>query len=231
MQPYLFPYLGYFQLIHAVDEFILYDDVSFIRNGWINRNRLLGEGKPEYFTIPLLAASSFQKINAARFQAADARWRRKLLARVEQQYARASFVESGLTLLREVLDIDSDLVADLAIRSVELIMRTCAMTTGIVRSSALTQTEGLTGEARIIDICVKRGAAEYVNAPGGRALYERAHFEQRGIRLGFLVPDLSTYGQARATEFVPGLSILDVLMNCGPVETAKRIAKYEVEFA
>ena len=63
MQPYLFPYLGYFQLIAAVDKFVFYDDVNFIKNGWINRNRLLISGKVNYITIPLSGASSFLKIN------------------------------------------------------------------------------------------------------------------------------------------------------------------------
>jgi hypothetical protein len=203
MQPYLFPYLGHFQLIASVDKFVFYDDVNFIKKGWINRNRILVNGAPHFFTVPLLGASQFVHINKICVQRADLRWKRKLIALFEQQYARASHTCAGIAILKEVLDADTDLVADLARHSVDVVMRHIRLTQEIVKSSACYGNSQPSGKERILDICRLERASVYVNAPSGRALYQTSEFANAGVDLQFIEPTLQHYRQGGDGVFVP----------------------------
>lgn len=102
MQPYLFPYLGYFQLIQAVDKFILLDDVNFIKRGWVNRNRILVNGKDHLFSLPLQRASQFKKINDLKL-ADYPGWRNRFFKTLTHAYRQASQYEPVMKMLHQAL--------------------------------------------------------------------------------------------------------------------------------
>ena len=210
MQPYLFPYVGYFQLVAAVDRFVFYDDVHYIKGGWINRNRLLLSQQVSWFTFPLCDASSNRKINQAHVQP-NGTWRRKLLASVRQSYGRAPFFEPAFALLAEIVASGETSLSVLARQSVVSVARYLGLGTEFVVSTGRYGNEALRGAERVLDICRQEGATEYHNLPGGTALYSDEAFSAAGVELRFIEPVLVEYGQLDQ-PFKPDLSILDVLM-------------------
>ena len=226
MQPYFFPYLGYFQLLHAVDRFVYYDDVAFIKQGWINRNRMLVQGRPAFFTVPLEDASSFRPIRETRISP-RAVWRKKMLRSFQVSYGRAPFFASTFSMLQRVLEQDHEDIASLSRASVEAVCDHLDLQARRVPSAAAYGNEELTAADRLLDICRREGATTYVNVAGGRALYEADAFQQRGIALRFLSSRPFDYPQLGA-PFVPWLSILDVLM-FNPLEEARgAVGRYDL---
>ncbi len=211
-QPYLFPYIGYFQLIHAVDRFVFFDDVAFKKSGWINRNTLLIRGVPRLFSVPLHHASSSTPINQTMM---DERrfpvWRRKILGTLLQTYAASPQRRTVIDLVEATLATGASDISTLAQRSVKLCCDYLDLKTPLLASSTSFPKASATGVARILEISRTAGAKTYVNAPGGRHLYDGKTFSEAGISLRFLRPELEPYPQP-GTNFVPGLSILDVLM-------------------
>lgn len=210
MQPYLFPYIGYFQLIAAVDRFVFYDDVSFIKQGWINRNRLLGPRGATYFTVPVVHASSSRAIRDTLIDH-DVPWEKKLLRRVSIDYARAPLVSRVMRLLEDVLSDRPRDIASLSRKSIEAVCEYLGISTERVASSIGYENGHLHGADRVLDICRREAADTYVNMAGGRGLYDPESFAGRGVTLRFLTPRVVSYRQFGAA-FVPSLSILDVLM-------------------
>lgn len=210
MQPYFFPYVGYFQLVAAVDTFVFYDDVAFIKQGWINRNRLSLSGRTSWFTLPVVGGSSNLKINELEVQAGDV-WRRKMLASVKQSYGKAPFFEHAYGLLADLLLSGESSLSEIAQRSVVNVARYIGLTTEFLASSGRYGNEEMCGAERVLDICKRERAVEYHNLPGGRTLYSADEFSAAGVELRFVEPNLTAYRQM-AEPFEPGLSMLDVLM-------------------
>lgn len=211
-QPYFFPYLGFYQLLHAVEKFVVYDDVSFIKQGWINRNRILIRGEPSLFTIPVKAHSSSQPIREILIDRGKGNaWRSKLLRTIDNAYRRAPHFDIAMPLVEEVLDPQITQISELALYSLKVVTRHLGLKVSFVETSAAYGNEALRGQARILDICRREGASEYVNLPGGRSLYSTERFAAEGVRLRFLAPELPAYEQF-GDKFVAGLSIIDVLM-------------------
>jgi hypothetical protein len=211
MQPYLFPYIGYFALGAAVDRFVFYDDVGFIRNGWINRNRWLVDGRTRYFTVPVRDASSFRAIRDVRVDERQP-WRRKLLATLHQHYRHAPHYQPVAPLVESVLTSTEDRIAELAKESVKLCLRYLGLNPQFIDSSTIYGNQGLRGVERVLDICHREAATEYVNLPSGRALYDDALFARQGVALRF-IGDRSFIYTSAGTDIVPDLSIIDVLMH------------------
>lgn len=210
MQPYLFPYIGYFQLLAAVDRFVFYDDINYIKNGWVNRNRLFLAGAVRYMTVPLAGASSFQTIDVVAPEPGE-HWKKKLLESVRHGYAKAPHYRLAHEMLASVIHGDHSSIGALASASVRIVCEYVGLDTELVDSSRQYGNAQLAGEARVIDICLRERASRYLNAPGGAGLYDKAHFAEHGIALEFIVPRLAPYPQL-GPAFQPGLSILDVLM-------------------
>lgn len=209
MQPYLFPYIGYFQLIAAVDQFVIYDTVKYTKKGWINRNRFLREGEPVVFTLPLEKDADHLDIRARRI--AQSFEPGRLCAQIAQAYRRAPHRHETMPLVESVLSYRSDTLFDHLRHG---LIRTCAhldIGTPIRTASEIEGTTDLRRQERVIDICRQLGASTYVNPIGGTALYDPAAFAQRGITLRFLRARPFAYAQG-PHPFVPWLSILDVLM-------------------
>lgn len=224
MQPYFFPYLGYFQLLHAVDLFVSLDDVNYIKKGWINRNYILLRCQPHRITVPLSQASQFKSIATTRIAAAEL-WQERLLKTLQQGYARAPFFKPVYTLAEEVIKAPSGSLADLALGSIRAVMDHLSLPAKIHASSSNYGNRSLKGAARILDICKRENATAYYNLPGGEALYEPAAFAAEGIELHFIQPGEPRYQQFDCS-FVPRLSILDVLMFNAPEKVREFLCCY-----
>jgi hypothetical protein len=229
MQPYFFPYLGYFQLVHAVDRFVFYDDVNYIKSGWINRNRYLQGTEPRYFTVPTEGASSFVPINAVGIDARNPGWKRKLTETLRVAYKDAPNADDGMRLLHDVLDAPVAGIAEMARLSVERTLDYLGVKREIVPSSSKYGNAELKGPARVVDICRREGATTYVNAPGGKDLYQPGDFAAVGCELAFLAPQLPAYDQGNGEAFVPGLSVLDAIMRCGPERVSNMLRAHGLE--
>ncbi len=224
MQPYFFPYIGYFQLIKSVDKFVFYDDVNFIKNGWINRNRILTNGAPSYFTIPLKGASSNKLINQIEFLDVTA----KLKKTIEQVYKKAPHFVTVADLVFECLSFQTSLISELAENSVIKTSKFLGLNTVFERSSSLyNDSQGLAKTERLIKICKLSSAFTYHNPAGGQLIYDKKDFWVSNIELRFLQTqsiDYTQYGQ----EFVPFLSIIDVLMFNSVDKVRKFLDLYEL---
>jgi hypothetical protein len=214
MQPYLFPYVGYFQLLHHADVFVLLDDVAFIQKGWINRNQLLVGQKPYLFTIPLAGSSQNKLIKDINLLPVG-RAQHKLLATIEQAYRAAPEFERVFPLVTQLLLSPEPDLTTLVHDSLQRITTQVGLPTTIIRSSAVNKDPKLTGQGRILALCQALGGTEYLNMQSGAALYSADAFGRRGIALRFLAPTLAPYPQ-RGAAFVPGLSVIDVLMHNPP---------------
>ncbi|TFD86363.1 hypothetical protein E3T51_14235 [Cryobacterium serini] len=221
MQPYFLPYIGYFQTMLAVDKYVVYDDVQFIKGGWINRNNLLINGQKRLFTISLAGASANKSINAISVGDDFVKFRRTVV----MNYARAPFLEPVLEMLDEILNFDDRNLAQFIGNSLEVVRNYLGITTEILYSSALPGDAELKGEARVIAICKRLDAKTYVNSIGGMDLYARENFQANGIDLKFLRTEFIEYPQP-APVFVPGLSILDVLMSNPPARVSTMLKSY-----
>lgn len=228
MQPYLFPYIGYFQLIHAVDRFVVYDDVNFIKQGWVNRNRILIGNEPHLFTMPLIDAGSFTPINAIALGAGYANWRPKFLKTLTQVYRKAPHFEQAMHVVEQALHPERKHLSELLVASLRAVMDHVGISTELVSTSANYKNNDLAGQERVLDICRQEGASDYVNPIGGVELYSKAAFAERGIRLWFLRSALNAYPQF-GTTFHPGLSIVDVMMFVQASDLKRMMADHTLE--
>lgn len=210
MQPYIFPYIGYFQLIKAVDKFVIYDDVNFINKGWINRNRILVGGKEHLFTIPLKDASQNKLIFEVELSESEP-WRKKMLKTIQQSYQKAPNYSTVFPIVEEVVNFDAPTICELSVHSLKRICSYLSIGTEIVSTSRLYSNTDLKAQERILDICKKENAQHYINPVGGMELYERSKFSTQGVLLNFIKSTASSYPQFK-NAFVPWLSIIDILM-------------------
>ncbi len=212
MQPYFLPYIGYLQLMATVDKFILYDDVNFINRGWINRNRMLVNGQDFMFTVPLKNASQNKLINEIELSD-DSKWREKLLKTIEQAYKKAPQFGVVYGLTEQIINNKSEKITDFVADSFAILNDYLEIKTHIVRTSAIYDNTHLKAQERILDICQQEQAQHYINPIGGMELYDRSFFEESNIKLNFIKSKPVHYQQFK-NEFVPWLSVLDLLMFC-----------------
>jgi hypothetical protein len=213
MQPYFLPYIGYFQLMAAVDKFILLDDVNYIKGGWINRNRIFCNGKPSWITIPLLGASP-NKLIADIEILPDNGWRRKLTNQIRQSYAGARFCSSTFRHFESWIENAQGSLSVYLYKFLQDISSILDINTEIVPSSSIFPKNRLSGFDRVLDICIQAGATHYINAPGGKFLYDAEVFQNRGIVLEFIEPKIPALPDRVADSGM--LSILHLLMHLEP---------------
>ncbi len=208
MQPYLFPYLGYFQLVGVVDKFVFYDDVNYINRGWVNRNRILINGQPQYITVQLVKASQNKLINEIEIgDNID-----KILSTISMAYKKSPFFGNVFPVIEECFKSGVGKISELTIKSVITIAEYLELDTKFEISSIhYPDTKGLEKADRLIAICNKAEAGHYINAIGGMELYDKPYFRENNVKLDFLKARLKPYKQFN-NEFVNGLSIIDILM-------------------
>jgi hypothetical protein len=210
MQPYFLPYIGYFQLINAVDKFVLYDDVTYINRGWINRNQIIVNGSSSYITIPLKEASQNKCINEI-YVSTEGKWHEKMLRTIELAYKKAPFFIEIFDLFKRILSSEYETINQLNTNAIKTICNYLDIQTDIKDSSTIYENKHLMGQERILDICLKEAADYYINPIGGVSLYNSKFFKDSGVQINFLQSKPITYKQF-GDEFTPWLSILDVLM-------------------
>lgn len=211
MQPYFFPYIGYFQLMQAVDQFILHDNLQYTKKGWINRNRVLVDGRAVGITLPIRAAPHTALISEIVLADSWPVERSKLLNRLGEYYRKAPFFEQVYPLIRRCLECTHSSLFEFIRNSLVLVRDFLAIATPLINSSTLEIEPELKGEQRVLAICKACQATAYVNPIGGRALYSKDVFSSHGIQLSFLQTAAFEYRQLGAS-FVPFLSIIDVAM-------------------
>ena len=248
MQPYFMPYIGYFQAIAAVDKYILYSNLNFIKEAWMNRNRLLmRDGTTVLTTVPLRSKSSYTMIYDVEIDNSKP-WRDKFLRTVQMCYSRKPYYDETYPLLVDLLTPDYRLLCDLNAATIVGIARHLGITTTIETDNShyldmerllqdiesdysplpyLETTRPIRKVARVIEMCRREGADHFLNAIGGQQLYSKEEFAQYGIQLNFIQTFPITYRQdTKNGQFVPNLSIIDVLMNNGRQVTQSLLSQY-----
>lgn len=210
MQPYFFPYIGYWQLLNYVDEYVVFDDVNYIKRGWINRNNILIEGRKKQINLHIRKASQNRLIKDTKISQNDED-NRVLLETIKMGYSKAPYYRQIFELLERILFYDSDDLTAFLYNEILVISSYLEIDTRIILSSQIDKDLNLQGQDKIIDICKKRDANQYINAIGGRELYHRNKFEENGIKLKFLESLPFEYKQFE-NSFVSNLSIIDVMM-------------------
>ena len=211
MQPYIFPYIGYFQLFKACDIFVSYDDVQYIRRGWINRNRILFNANSKYITFPVHKAPRDTTIDHCFFHENIGNEKKKILFTLRQVYSKAPFFQSVYPCLEDIFKVNENNVAEFAENSLKRILDYLSISVEIRRSSHLSLDKFRKGQDRIIAIVKTLNGDCYVNPIGGQNLYSPAKFASNNIDLRFLYCRAEPYKQF-SNKFVPNLSIIDVLM-------------------
>lgn len=207
MQPYFFPYLGYWQLLANVDKYVVYDDVTYIKGGWINRNNFLINGQKNLLTMQLEKASSYTLIKDIAIKDDFV----KFLKTIEMGYKKAPFFEDIFRLLKGICQCPDKKLGQFLFNSHIKICEYLGIDTELILSSSFEKHTELKGKDKVISICKQLGADEYINAIGGQELYDKKEFAENGIRLNFLQANLREYRQLK-NEFVAGLSIIDIMM-------------------
>jgi len=226
MQPYFFPYLGYFQLAAEADVFVFHDDVQYIKGGWVNRNLILKDGHPSWLTLPVHRAAHDLAIKARRYQLEPFVVSR-VLRRIDAAYADAPNFESTYAVVRDIMTCGDANVATFNARLIRSIAGRLGIQTTFAVSSDMQKDDRLKGQERVIDMCRRLGATRYVNPAGGRHLYRRDHFERVGIDLRFVESTVATDPRFESGT-LPPLSILDTLMHNDDESVSRMLKKRRV---
>lgn len=211
MQPYFFPYIGYFQLIKSVEKFVVYDDIQFTKKGWINRNRILVNGMDQYITLPLKKSSDYANINERYLADTFNDEKLKMLRKLSNSYSKAPYYQDIFPLIQKILNYEQDNLFLFLYNSLVAISAYMDIKTEFIISSTLSINTNLKGQDKVIAICENLKADVYINPIGGMELYSKEVFMEKNMILNFMQSDKIQYQQYK-NEFVPWLSIIDVLM-------------------
>lgn len=228
MQPYFFPYIGYYALINYVDKFIFFDTPQYIRKGWINRNRILkADGLPDYITVPIKKCDRETAIKDVMINN-NISWKEKIFGQLTVYKRKAPHYESVIKLLKEVFE-GEEKISGLGIKSVIFSCKYIGIETPFDVFSEMDIQIGNVGEADewALEITKSLGYHTYVNPPGGLSFFDRKKYEQAGIELQFLEAELKQYNQ-RIGKFEPGLSIIDMMMFLDVSEIKQLLNYYKI---
>jgi hypothetical protein len=209
MQPYFLPYIGYFQLINAVDMFVVYDNIKYTKKGWINRNRMLVNETDKMFSLSLKKDSDFLDI-VEREIAPDFN-RSKLLNQFKGAYSCAPYFSEIFPLLEQIISYEDQNLFRFIHHSLISICKYLNINTEIRISSNIAIDHKLKNQNKVIAFCESLAANTYINAIGGIELYSQEQFQAKGIELKFIKSKPFEYKQFD-NDFVPWLSIVDIMM-------------------
>lgn len=222
MQPYLFPYIGYYQLVNLADVFVVYDDVNFIKRGYINRNSILMNGQIKRFSMSVHGASQNILIKDLNYCSPG-----NILKTIQQNYVNAPYYEEVIDFISNVFTSENRSIARLNKLSISKVFDYLGMKKKIVFASELDYDRTSERAARLIALTKIYGCEHYINSPGGKELYQKEYFDYHGIKLSFIETRITPYKQL-TKEFVPYLSMIDILMNCSKNEITKMLSNYEL---
>ena len=223
MQPYLLPYIGYFQLMKAVEKYVIADDLNYIKQGWINRNNLLMNGTGFMFQLSVIGASQNKLINEI-IVADD---QSKLLRTIEINYRKAPFFADVFPIIDSILQYEDKNLARYLGNSLVQIAEYLRFDTTFSYMSDLKRDTSLKAQDMVINVCTIMEASDYINAIGGMELYDKKIFKENGIDLFFLKTKPIEYKQFK-NSFVPNLSMLDVLMFNSVEDIDQLLLQYEL---
>lgn len=225
-QPFIFPYIGFYQLVSKVDKFVLYDDVTFVKQSWTNRNRILLNGKDHFFNVELEGASSFKLISETTVRNNPISVK-KTLKTIKQAYSKAPFYNEIYPIIEHCLElVGKDVkISKIAFCSLKNVCDYLGIKTEFEFSSEkYADTKGVDRKERLFEILRLNNATDYINLPGGTGLYNKEEFLENGYNLHFIERGEIKYQQFK-NEFVPWLSMIDVLMFNSVEETNALLAK------
>ncbi|KKS90472.1 MAG: hypothetical protein UV63_C0001G0076 [Microgenomates group bacterium GW2011_GWC1_43_11] len=225
MQPYLFPYIGYFQLIHAVDKFVVYDDIEYSKKGWVNRNRILVNGKDQLFTLPLKKDSDYLHISKRKLADNYRTEAKKIFNKINSIYKNAPYYDEVNRLIFDCLTYEDRNLFNFVYHSIREIINFLEIKTELLIFSKIGIKERLKGEQCVIQICKHLKASQYINAIGGVELYNKKIFLKENIKLNFIKSNFIEYKQFD-NIFVPWLSIIDIMMFNSTKEIKKMLYSY-----
>jgi hypothetical protein len=226
MQPYLFPYIGYYQLMNLVDNFIIYDDVTYINKSWINRNRILLNKEEFYFTIPLRNKSQNILIKDLKL-AMDVKWKKNFMQTLTHAYSKAPYFGNIYSLINTILDTENLYFRDLYYNSFSIINKYLDINSRLLESSKIFLDKKFKGEQKIIALCLNQGASSYYNLSGGKNLYDNNNFNLNNIELKFIKPRIQEQ-KTNKYLFSRGLSIIDDLMFCEKSELKRQLMEFNI---
>lgn len=222
MQPYLFPYLSYFQLIRAVDEFVVYDDVNFIKGGWINRNFIITNADKQLITLPLRGASPNKWINQV-----EVGGQHKILQSLRHSYSKAPYFDAVYPMLEDILTQQERNLARFLDYQLRRICGYLGLSPQWEISSSVNKNHALRGPEKILAICEELGAKHYINMPGGKDLYNAEAFAAQDLKLSFIQSRAVSYRQF-GKGFIPNLSIIDVMMFNDQEQCTELLKEYDL---
>lgn len=211
MQPYFFPYIGYFQLINSVDKFVIYDNIEYTKKGWINRNRILVGNKDQLITLPIKKDSDYLTVVDRTLADSWPKDREKIINVLKQNYSKAPYFIEVYSLIRRCLDYKETNLFKFIQNTLVEIKNYLNIKADFIISSSIEIDHSLRSEEKVITICKALGATDYINAIGGIELYSKDRFLNNDINLKFIKSHQIKYKQFN-DEFLPWLSIIDVLM-------------------
>ena len=206
MQPYFFPYYGYFQLINAVDTFIIFDDVKYKKRSWINRNCIISSSGPQAITLQLRKASQNKDINQIDIIPDFS----KLTRSIEYNYQKAPYFSDVFPVVEQILEFKNYNLGHFLANSLKSVCDYLKIEKRFEFSSNI-NTNVLKSESRIISICNELQCSQYINMVGGKHLYQSKAFNEYNVKLTFIRPDPIKY-QQYGNEFLNNLSIIDIMM-------------------
>jgi len=227
MQPYFFPYIGYFQLMKAVDEFVIYDNLKFTKQGWINRNRILVNGQSNYVTVPLKKDSDFLNIDKRLLADTWSKDKIKLQNRINQAYKKSPYFEDVYPIIEDCLNFVGNNLFSLIFYSLISVKNYLGIHTPFVISSAVPVDFNLKAEKLVIEICKARRTDTYINPIGGIEIYDFSNFKKHGINLFFQRSKEIIYHQFD-NHFIPQLSIIDVMMFNSREKISEVLKQYDL---
>ncbi len=228
MQPYFLPYIGYFQLINAVDTFVIYDNIEYTKKGWINRNRILVNGKDQYVTLTLKKDSDYLHINQRVLADSFEHDNQKLLRKIKECYCKAPNFQQVYALTEEIFSFNGSNLFEFVFNTIKVICDYLEIKTEFIVSSSININHNLKSEEKVLAISKSLNASDYINPIGGEQLYSKDVFARSAINLSFLETNHIPYAQF-GNDFVPFLSILDVLM-FNDLTAVKSIVENEFKF-
>lgn len=224
MQPYFLPYIGYFQLMKYVDKYVVYDDVNYIKGGWINRNNFLISNESRLLTIVLDGATPNKLICDIEIKDDFG----KFLKTIRMNYSKAPFYRDVMPLLENICLSENRNLALFLLNSFRSILHYLNIDTELILSSSLNKNHSLKGKDKVIDICRLFCADTYVNAIGGQCLYNKDEFARDQIQLLFLKSSNDIVYRQFGTIYIPSLSFLDVLMFNSVEDTNLMLDNFEL---
>lgn len=227
MQPYFLPYIGYWQLLNTVDQFVVYDNIEYTKKGWFNRNRFIENDHDRLFTIPLKKDSDYLPVHKRSRSDSSDKEIAHILRIIEQNYKKAPYFDSTFPIIKDCFLSSETNLFKYIHNSIQTVANYLGIDTKIIISSNVAIDHGLKAEKKVLAICKALKTETYINSIGGVELYDKARFAAHNLDLRFLKANLRAYPQFKE-PFVPGLSIIDVLMFNKRTRVKAMLDEYEL---